>query len=377
MVRRNLKIMAFVLFASLALSAIVLPGSSLEAAKKPAISKTSLTLKSGSSKTLKIKNINKSQKVKWKSDTKTVAAVNKKGKVTAKKAGTATITAKVGKQTFTCKVTVKESSADDSGKNDDGKKDDSDKDNNTDPSADEAALTALIKELNGAGAKTSEDIKNKQQYKWDKNGNLTEINWSSVGLKGEVSFSGFKNLTSISCDSNAITKLDISGNTALTELYCNENNLSDLDVSNNTALKELDCSSNSLLKLDVSNNTALTSLTCGSNLLTELDLSNNTALNELSCENNILSKLNLSNNTALTSLSCGSNKLTELDLSANTALEELDCTDNNISELDLSHNTLLKELSCSDNNLTSIDLTNNKYLDEEEIDVDDDIDIIK
>ena len=45
-------------------------------------------------------------KATWKSSNPKVASVTSKGKVTAKKKGTATITAKVGKTTYKCKVTV-------------------------------------------------------------------------------------------------------------------------------------------------------------------------------------------------------------------------------------------------------------------------------
>lgn len=45
--------------------------------------------------------------VKWKSSNTKVATVTQKGKVTAKKAGTATITAYAGKKKVTCKITVK------------------------------------------------------------------------------------------------------------------------------------------------------------------------------------------------------------------------------------------------------------------------------
>lgn len=62
------------------------------------------SLKVGKTYTLKVSGTKK--KVTWSSDKKSVATVNSKGKVTAKKAGTATITAKVAGKKLTCKITV-------------------------------------------------------------------------------------------------------------------------------------------------------------------------------------------------------------------------------------------------------------------------------
>ncbi|HIS31446.1 MAG TPA: Ig-like domain-containing protein [Candidatus Limivivens intestinipullorum] len=77
----------------------------VKAASNPVISRTVLSLTEGKSATLKItKNVNK---VTWKSSNKNVAVVSTKGKVTAKGAGTAKITASVDGVTRTCKVTVK------------------------------------------------------------------------------------------------------------------------------------------------------------------------------------------------------------------------------------------------------------------------------
>ena len=72
---------------------------------KVTISAKKKTLYVGKSFKLKIKGTSKT--VKWSSSNKSVATVTSKGKVTAKKAGTATITAKVGGKKYTCKVTVK------------------------------------------------------------------------------------------------------------------------------------------------------------------------------------------------------------------------------------------------------------------------------
>ena len=72
---------------------------------KPKLSKKSATLDVGKTLTLKLKNNKK--KVKWTTSSKKVATVTSKGKITAKGAGKATITAKVGSKKYTCKITVK------------------------------------------------------------------------------------------------------------------------------------------------------------------------------------------------------------------------------------------------------------------------------
>ena len=78
------------------------------ASKKPKLNKTKITVKVGKTYTLKINGTTKTPK--WKSSNKKVATVSKTGKVTAKKTGTATITATIGKTRLTCTVTVKKAS---------------------------------------------------------------------------------------------------------------------------------------------------------------------------------------------------------------------------------------------------------------------------
>lgn len=85
----------------------ILPVSGTAVAKAAAVklSKKEITLEVGKSQTLKITGTK--QKVTWASSKKTVAVVSSTGKVTAKKAGAAVITATVNKKKYTCKVTVK------------------------------------------------------------------------------------------------------------------------------------------------------------------------------------------------------------------------------------------------------------------------------
>ena len=77
----------------------------VEAASKVKLNKTSHTMYVGQTYTLKISGTSK--KATWSTSDKKVATVDSKGKVTAKKKGTATITAKVSNKKYTCKVTVK------------------------------------------------------------------------------------------------------------------------------------------------------------------------------------------------------------------------------------------------------------------------------
>lgn len=68
------------------------------------ISNSNVTLIKGNTTTLKMQNTK--SKVTWSSSNKKIATVNSKGKVTAIGKGTTYIKAKVGKKTYSCKITV-------------------------------------------------------------------------------------------------------------------------------------------------------------------------------------------------------------------------------------------------------------------------------
>lgn len=65
---------------------------------------TKVTMKAGQSKTLRVKA---ASKVKWSSSNKAIVSVSKKGKIVARRAGKAKITAKYGKKKAVFVVTVK------------------------------------------------------------------------------------------------------------------------------------------------------------------------------------------------------------------------------------------------------------------------------
>jgi len=81
-----------------------MPGNSA-VAKGIRLSKKSITLYVGKTRTIKLKGTRK--KPKWRSSKKSVATVTSKGKIKAKKKGKAVIIAKLGKKSYKCKVTVK------------------------------------------------------------------------------------------------------------------------------------------------------------------------------------------------------------------------------------------------------------------------------
>lgn len=90
------------------LSISMIPTTNVNAAKKVKLNKTKATIYVGKTVTLKLKNNKK--KIKWTTSNKKIATVSKKGKVKGKKAGKVTITAKVGKKKYKCKITVKKKS---------------------------------------------------------------------------------------------------------------------------------------------------------------------------------------------------------------------------------------------------------------------------
>ena len=108
--KKHMRIAAWIL--SLMMLVSILPSTQVNAAAKPKISNTKVTLTVGKTKTLSVKNVSKKQKkkIKWSTSKKSVATVSKSGKVKAKKAGKATITAKLGKKKYRCVVTVKKKS---------------------------------------------------------------------------------------------------------------------------------------------------------------------------------------------------------------------------------------------------------------------------
>lgn len=354
------------------------------AAKKVKLNMTKVTMVKGDKEQLMLNNVPKGKKIKWSSNKKSVATVTKKGKVTAKKTGKAKITAKVNGKKYTCMVTVKKIRSI-TLSNTKGKK-----------LSDVKALQKILAKQKTIGAKLPEDITDldtRKYYTWDKSGRLTGIDWgnkirkdtecirwprydSHLLLKGNISFAGLTNLTSILCNNNKITSLDVSKNKKLTGLYCGSNQLTSLDVSKKTKLTEVSCNNNQLTSLDASGCTQLVNLWCNNNQLTSLDVIKCKRLFELQCSENQLTSLDVSDCTRLYNLKCNNNQLIGLDVSNCTRLYNLECNNNQLTSLDVKSCKELEFLECENNQITTLDVRNNPSLSKNDLHCDDNVTVI-
>jgi LPXTG-motif cell wall-anchored protein len=207
---------------------------------------------------------------------------------------------------------------------------------------------------------------------------VTQLNWSSHSLKGDLILSDFTSLIDVYLEGNSLSSVDFSGDTALETIRLDENNLTSLDffglssldsarcagnqltqvnLTGCSALSNLELQENNLESIDLSDCTALNSFSIASNKLTSLDVSMVSSLYALSCDSNNLSTLTLGTQNDLFYFTCSENQLTSLDLSSCDSLEILVCNDNQLSgTLDISHLTGITALLYQNNNFTSVNL---------------------
>jgi len=149
-----------------------------------------------------------------------------------------------------------------------------------------------------------------------------ELNVANQSIASMQGVEAFTNLTSLRCNLNQITALNVSALTNLTTLFCSYNALTTLDVSALTNLQVLYAGNNQLTQLNIQGCYALTEFYCSENNLTSLDLTGHSAISLLFCAANQLTTLDLSP-VNLTLLNAGDNLFTTLDLSQQSNLTEL------------------------------------------------------
>jgi len=179
---------------------------------------------------------------------------------------------------------------------------------------------------------------------------VTEIKLTFKEITSLEGIGAFKNLKKLDCNSNHLTKLDVSNNELLTHLDCSANQLTSIDISKNLNLKAFSISNNQLTSIDISKNLLLTEFSCSYNHeLTSLDVYNNTKLFTLNCSNTLITTLDVSTLVDLFILGCDNNRITTINLSKNGKLSMLNCSRNQLVELDVSQNPALDHLDCTNN----------------------------
>ncbi|MBP5654481.1 MAG: S-layer homology domain-containing protein [Clostridiales bacterium] len=192
--------------------------------------------------------------------------------------------------------------------------------------------------------------------------NTTYISVSKMNIKSLDGVECFTAITSLTCDGNELTKIDVSKNTLLRSLDCQNNKIDSLVLGNNKELWQLKAYNNKLTDIDLSANTDLGQLYISRNQIRQIDLSNNKKLTVLELGYNKLVSLDLTGVTDLGIASINNNKLSELDIDSLTQLSDLDVSHNNLTTIDTSTNKALSKLNVNYNKLTSLDISGNGNL---------------
>jgi hypothetical protein len=89
---------------------------------------------------------------------------------------------------------------------------------------------------------------------------VQDISISGLALTGDLDLSGMTQLTSILCDNNDLTSIDVSDCDRLFILSCREASIITLDISNTAVLTVLDCEDNYLNLSDIINDIIIISI---------------------------------------------------------------------------------------------------------------------
>ena len=92
---------------------------------------------------------------------------------------------------------------------------------------------------------------------------MTTLDLHSAELTSLAGLGYCTGLTTLKCNNNHLTELNLSGLTKLTTLWCQMNQLTTLDVSGQTQLTELWCFQNNLTALDITQLSSLYRIYCG------------------------------------------------------------------------------------------------------------------
>ncbi|TPG44467.1 T9SS type A sorting domain-containing protein [Flavobacterium pectinovorum] len=201
---------------------------------------------------------------------------------------------------------------------------------------------------------------------------IKSVDVSNSSITNLTGIQDFIALTTLKCDDNPLTSVNISSNLALKDISFTNTKITSINLSANIDLERAIFIRTPLASIDISANINLTELNIspggftegqdGPGNITNLDLSHNPNLKILNCSYHRIINLDLSLNPLLEVLNCGGNKETNLDLSKNTALTNLNLSNSFLPTIDLAANVNLTTLSIYDSHMVSIDLSKNTAL---------------
>ncbi len=184
------------------------------------------------------------------------------------------------------------------------------------------------------------------------------INVKNKGITNLKGIEQFINITTLRCDDNFLTNLDLSKNIKLTNLICRDNYIKDINLTKNTKLREVNVTNNKLSSISIANSPDLEKFYADQNVLTSISVSSNAKLTTLYLAKNKLKSINVTNNPLLKDFYCNENEIVNLDVTKNINLKLLYCQSNKIVHLNISENTSLTKLNCSDNQLGALNVAN-------------------
>ena len=185
---------------------------------------------------------------------------------------------------------------------------------------------------------------------------ISALNVSHAGISSMEGVQAFINLTTIICEGNFITFLDLSGINALEHIDVSNNQLNELILSPLSSLASFDCSNNMLTSVDLSSSTDINFININNNFFSAIDINHMVNLTSLFCRNNLIPELDLSSSQMIAELDCAFNLLTALDCSGLSSLAFLEIEGNPLGAIDLSNCSSLTEIMINSNSLETLDV---------------------
>lgn len=180
----------------------------------------------------------------------------------------------------------------------------------------------------------------------------------NLGITDLTGIESFTSLSTLNCNDNSITTLDLSANTELTSINCRNNQITNLTLPNLPELTFLDAYNNQISAIDLTHFPELSILDVSNNQITSLDVSQNPLLIYLIFNNNQISTIDVTQNTQLLNIHAHFTNISSIDLSQNLVLNRLYAYYTNLTSVDVSSCTQLHELLVDHAQLTSLNIKN-------------------